>query len=91
MVSKQDWGCKIVFLFCPGVIKERFERLKLELDRIRRAKEGCILIGDLNKKIGADKLGVIGNKPSVSYGGHLVRALVESGDYFLANNTPEDV
>ena len=72
-------------------IKERFKRLKVELDRIRRDREGCILIGDLNKKVGADNLGVTGNKPTVSYGGHLVRDLVESGDYFLANNTPEAV
>ena len=49
-------------------IKERCERLKAELDRIRRDKEGFILIGDLIKKIGADNLGVIGNKPNISYG-----------------------
>ena len=72
-------------------IQERFERLKYELDRIRRDKEGLILIGDLNKKIGSDNLGVKGNNPKVSYGGNLVRSLVESGEYFLANNTPEAV
>ena len=32
-----------------------------------------------------------GNTPQVSYGGKFVRAILESGEYFLANNTPEAV
>ena len=72
-------------------IKGRFDRFKKELDRIRREKEACIIIGDLNKKVGCDNLGVKGNTPQVSYGGKLVRAILESGEYFLANNTPEAV
>ena len=48
-----------VFIEQPGEIEGRckneeinlrFERLKKELDRIRRDKEACILIGDMNKK-----------------------------------------
>ena len=70
-------------------IQSRFDRLKKELDRIRIDKEGTIIIGDLNKAIGSGQLGVEGNKVNVSYGGQLIRNLVESGDYFLANNTPE--
>ena len=72
-------------------IKLRFERLKKELDKIRREKEACILISDMNKKVGSDTLGVKDNKPNVSYGGHMLRTLIESGQYFLANNTPEAV
>ena len=70
-------------------IQARFDRLKKELDRIRINKEGCVLLGDLNKAVGADNLGVKGNKPTISYGGHLIRNLVETKEYFLANNTPE--
>ena len=70
-------------------ILERFERIKKETDRIRRDKEGCVIIGDINKAVGADNLGVKGNKPKISYGGKLIRNLVENGEFFLANNTPE--
>ena len=52
-------------------VQSRFYRLKKELDRIRMNNEGCVLIGDLNKAVGADNLGVIGNKPTISYGGQL--------------------
>ena len=49
-------------------ILERFERIKKETDWIRRDKEGCVIIGDINKAVGADNLGVKGNKPKISYG-----------------------
>ena len=67
----------------------RHERIKKEIDRIRIEKEGCIIIGDLNKGVGSDNLGVKGNHSKISYGGQVIRNLVESGEYFLANNTPE--
>ena len=70
-------------------VQSRFDRLKKELDRLRINKEGCVLVGDLNKAVGADNLGVKGNKPTISYGGQLVRNLVDTKEYFLANNTPE--
>ena len=41
--------------------------------------------GDINKHIGSDHLGFPGNSPYISRGGHLLRELLESGDYFLAN------
>ena len=31
-----------------------------------------MLIGDMNRAVGADKLGIKGNKTNVSYGGTLV-------------------
>ena len=68
-------------------ILEIWGRLKLELDKIRERNEFCLLIGDLNRAIGAGRLGVKGNRPNVSYGGKLVPELLESGEYVLGNSS----
>ena len=49
--------------------------------------ESLIVLGDLNKHIGSDHLGVVGNHEKISYGGTLVRDLIEAGDLILVNNT----
>ena len=49
------------------------------------------MIGDLNRAIGADRLGVKGNKPKISKGGKMVRELLEEGEYVLLNNSEKAV
>ena len=49
--------------------------------------EEVILLGDFNKQIGSDYLGIEGNKQIISYGGQLVRDLLASENYVLVNNT----
>ena len=56
------------------------------MEKIEKAQEHVIILGDFNRHIGADSLGIIGNKETISYGGHLVRSLISSGSYFIANN-----
>ena len=68
-----------------------WERLKRDLKDIESRNESTILIGDLNRAIGADQLGVKGNKPKISKGGKLVRELLEEGEYVLLNNSVKAV
>ena len=58
-----------------------------ELEIIRCRGEEVILIGDFNKQIGSDNLGISGNKQIISYGGQMVRDLLASDNYILVNNT----
>ena len=46
-----------------------------------------VILGDLNKHVGSDHLGVAGNHDKVTYGVTLVRDLIENGDMILVNNT----
>ena len=70
----------------PDKILESWGRIKLELARIEARGEAVLILGDLNRAVGCDVLGVAGNASKVSYGGHLVRDLVASEEYFLLNN-----
>ena len=72
-------------------VEARWVRLKLELDRIKSRGEGCLLVGDMNKHIGCDDLGVSGNIDKISTGGKLIRELLASEEYFLANGLAEAV
>ena len=65
---------------------ERWTRLRKDLNSIRERGEMCLLLGDLNKHIGSDHLGVAGNHKKVTYGGQLVRELLNTDDYVLVNN-----
>jgi hypothetical protein len=67
-------------------ILQSWSRLKNELNSIENRGEGCLLIGDMNRAVGDGKWGVQGNKPNVSYGGRLMRDLLESEEYILLNN-----
>ena len=40
----------------------------------------------MNRAVGDDKWGVKGNKQTISYGGKLVRDLLENEEYILLNN-----
>ena len=66
-------------------VLESWGRLKVELNAIKARNENCLLLGDLNRAIGTGKLGVPGNHPRVSYGGTLVRELLEEQDFTLVN------
>ena len=50
-----------------------------------------VVAGDLNRQVGNDHLGVAGNHPQVSAGGHLIRDLLASGAWVLVNNMVEKV
>ena len=69
----------------------RWGRLRKELETIRARGELCLLAGDMNKHVGCDDLGVPGNKPEVDRGGHMVRALLATGDWLLVNAMGEEV
>ena len=43
-------------------ISNKWSRLMKEVDLIKNRKEMCLLIGDMNKHIGSDELGVRGNE-----------------------------
>ena len=48
-------------------------------------------MGDLNKQLCNVHLGVPGNQPEVTPGGHRIRVLVESGNWVLVNAMEEKV
>ena len=67
-------------------VLEGWTRLRKDLNRIKTNGEFCLMVGDFNKKVGNDELGVKGNHPEVTFGGELVRELVASNEYFIVNN-----
>ena len=70
-------------------ILESWGGLKSELEEIKERDESVILLGDLNRAIGAGKQGVPDNHQKVSYGGQLVRELLETDEYVLLNSSPQ--
>ena len=68
-------------------ILENWGRIKTEIDKIGDRNEFCLLIGDLNRAIGAGRLGIQGNRTKISYGGKLLLELLETGEYVLGNST----
>ena len=67
-------------------ILESWGRIKKELCEIELRGEAVLIMGDLNRALGSDELGIPGNKARVSHGGALVRGLLEDGEYFLLNS-----
>ena len=49
--------------------------------------ESLVVMGDLNRHIGYDQPGVNGNHDKISFGGSLVRDLIDTGDVILVNNS----
>ena len=72
----------------PDKILESWGRIKKELALIEARGEAVLIIGDLNRAVGCDDLGVEGNAPDLSYGGKLVRDLVATEEYVMFNNLP---
>ena len=69
------------------IIVEKWGRLLEVIQGVLAKKESLVILGDMNKHIGSDHLGVAGNHDKVTYGGTLVRDLIENGDMILVNNT----
>ena len=67
-------------------ILDNWIRIKADIQEIKDREEGLVLIGDMNRAIGSDILGVQGNHATVSFGGTLIRELLEDKDYCLVNS-----
>ena len=48
--------------------------------------ENVMIVGDLNRAVGNDEGGIIGNNKKVSKGGKLQRELIKTGDFTILNN-----
>ena len=68
------------------IILESWGRIKKELAMIEARGEAVLMIGDLNRAVGGGELGVAGNKEKISFGGQLVRDLVDSEEFVIVNN-----
>ena len=53
-------------------ILETWKRLTDDLKGIESGGENVMILGDMNRAIGAGKWGVPGNKPTISFGGQLL-------------------
>ena len=67
-------------------VESRWMRIYNEILKIENRQEDCIIIGDMNKHIGCDDLGVQNNHPRISFGGELIRSLLAEGKYICLNN-----
>ena len=66
---------------------ERWGRVLEVIHGVLANKESLVVLGDFNKHIGSDHLGVAGNHNKITFGGSLVRDLIDNGDVILVNNT----
>jgi hypothetical protein len=67
-------------------ILKSWYRLVKEIKDIEGRGEAFLLIGDFNRAVGGGKWGIEGNKCKVSFGGQLVRDLLENEGYILLNS-----
>ena len=72
-------------------MRAKWGRLLKNLEEARLRGDHCLLVGDMNKQVGSDHLGVPGNHPEGTPGGHLIRDLVESGNWVMVNSMKEKV
>ena len=70
----------------PEKVLEGWVQILKELSVMEDSQEAILMIGDWNRAVGDDELGVEGNKSQVSYEGGLIMDLVSTGKYFLLNN-----
>ena len=56
-----------------------------DMKAIEARGENVLLLGDMNRAIGAGQWGVEGNKPNISCGGQLLRDLLATEKYVLLN------
>ena len=67
-------------------VMESWNRLRDDIANIEERGEGVLLMGDMNRAVGSDELGIPGNKELVSKGGELIREeLLKDGRYVLIN------
>jgi hypothetical protein len=67
-------------------VHDAWMRLKKEIDTILDRKEGIVLIGDHNRAIGNDELGIKGNTDKITYGGELMREMLKEKQMILVNS-----
>ena len=67
-------------------IEERWSKICEQLKIIEDRNEEAIVIGDMNKLVGNEPLGVKNNNAKVTYGGKLIQQLLKDGKYLLVNN-----
>ena len=67
-------------------VLEGWTEILKEIGSIEARKEMVLVLGDLNRAVGNDELGVLGNTAKVSYGGQLVRELIGTGNFVMLNN-----
>ena len=72
-------------------VEDKWGRLRDVMEAVRARKELCLLIGDQNKLVGNDRLGVPGNSPEISLGGKLLRDLLDTGNWCLVNGLGPEV
>ena len=70
-------------------IEKSWLRLKSDINEIEGRNEAVIIMGDMNRAIGNDKLGIKHNKEKVSKGGKLIRDLIQDKPYTILNNLDE--
>ena len=70
-------------------IYESWVRLSNDLNEIDMRGEAVLIMGDLNRAVGGDDQGVLGNHDKVSYGGQLLRDTVKERNYTILNNLAE--
>ena len=70
-------------------ILDGWSRLVKDIEEIISRGEAFLIMGDLNRAVGSDELGVHGNHDRVSYGGKLVRELIKEKNCVILNNMAE--
>ena len=68
-------------------IEERWGRILNEILKLESRNEFILIVGDLNKHIGNDELGVKDNHSKISFGGKYIRDLLSGGNYICMNNS----
>ena len=72
-------------------VQDRWGRILNEVKKIEQRNELALIIGDLNKHVGNDSMGVNENHSKITFGGELVTGLIASGDFICMNNSPKAV
>ena len=67
-------------------LEKSWLRMMKDVKDIEERNEAVFIIGDMNRKVGNDKYGINGSKPTISFGGNLIRNLIKGGQYILINN-----
>ena len=62
--------------------KKHWEEILDVISKVEARNENLVIIGDANRLIGDV---IPGNDPKVSYGGKMIRSLLESDNYVLVN------
>ena len=68
-------------------ILEKWGRMLEVIHSVLMKGESLVILGDLNRHVGSDHLGITGNHEKITYGGSLIRDFIETGKMILVNNT----